>query len=174
MLWTSQLHYFHEELSKLQARPKPCEFGMLYVTNLSHFPSSLTLIGVPDGNVAEQRGNFILNENLRRMGCGGRSALTLHKPTDASKDKFQQIYRINDRVPFEFGVIELIKLVQIALFHFGFFDLANIDGLLCDLTEQAVLEWWTVIGNSIITLHLEIEFWDHVDCFGSTRFTFGM
>lgn len=51
------------------------------MTNLSSFPSALNVVAVPDGCVDAHREEFIVNENLRRMGCTGRSALTLDPPT---------------------------------------------------------------------------------------------
>ncbi|KAK9247850.1 hypothetical protein V1506DRAFT_530850 [Lipomyces tetrasporus] len=146
-LWSKRLQAYVDDLSKMHARPKTCgELGTLFVTNLSSFQSGLTLINVPDGNASQHTNDFIVNENLRRMGCGGRSGITLNKPADASRDKFYQIYRLSDRVPFHSAVINIVKLVQISLFYFGLFRRSDINGLLCDLTERAINAWWHDVG----------------------------
>ncbi|KAK9456158.1 hypothetical protein V1511DRAFT_261076 [Dipodascopsis uninucleata] len=146
-LRSQKVQHFYEQLANIRTRPKDCDkLGQLFVTNLSSFPSNLTLIAVPDGDVAGHRGDFILNEDLRRLGCGGRSGITLNKPTDASIDKFQQIFRISDRIPITTAIIGLVGYVQIALCYFGLFNIRNIDGLLCDHTERALYEWWQQVG----------------------------
>ncbi|KAK9373545.1 uncharacterized protein V1513DRAFT_449036 [Lipomyces chichibuensis] len=146
-LWSKRLRAYVEDLSKMNARPKSCDqLGTLFVTNLSSFQSGLTLINVPDGNASKHSNDFIVNENLRRMGCGGRSGITLNKPADASRDKFYQIYRLSDHVPFENAVINIVKLVQVSLYYFGLFRRYDINGLLCDLTESAINAWWHDIG----------------------------
>lgn len=147
-LWSPRLRVFVNELSKMNARKNPCEEhnAYLYVTNLSSFPSGLTLITVPDGDVTLHLKDFILNETLRRIGCGARSGISLNKPTDASRDKFYQLYKISDRAPFEDAVIDLIILVQVSLHYFGLFKLSDVDGLLCDMTEKALNTWWHDIG----------------------------
>ncbi|KAK9493970.1 hypothetical protein V1508DRAFT_414057 [Lipomyces doorenjongii] len=146
-LWSKRLRAYVEDLSKMNARPKSCgQLGTLFVTNLSSFQSGLTLINVPDGNTSKHTNDFIVNENLRRMGCGGRSGITLNKPADASRDKFYQIYRLSDHVPFENAAINIVKLVQVSLYYFGLFRRYDINGLLCDLTERAINAWWHDIG----------------------------
>ncbi|KAK7202698.1 hypothetical protein BZA70DRAFT_297896 [Myxozyma melibiosi] len=147
-LWPKTLSLFMDDLAKMNAKKNPYEplNAFLYVTSLSSFPSSLTLIPVPDGDFPSHLKDFILNENLRRIGCGARSGITLNKPADASRDKFYQLYKLSDRVPFEDAVIDLVKLVQVCLYYFGLFKLADVDGLLCDMTEKALNTWWHDIG----------------------------
>lgn len=116
------------------------------VTNLSSFPSALTVIPVPDGDIKKHRHTFIVNEDLKRLGCSGRSGLALTDPTEATQAKFQQLYKTSDRIPFFQSVIELIKLCQIALYMFEKLDHEYVDGLLCDVTERAVSNWWTEVG----------------------------
>ncbi|KAK9237760.1 hypothetical protein V1525DRAFT_360066 [Lipomyces kononenkoae] len=145
--WSKRLRAYVDDLSKMNARPKTCgQCGTLFVTNLSSLQSGLTLINVIDGKASMHINDFIVNENLRRMGCGGRSGITLNKPADASRDKFYQIYRLSDRVPFENAVINIVKLVQVSLYYFGLFKRHDIDGLLCDFTERAVNAWWHEVG----------------------------
>ncbi|KAK9368103.1 hypothetical protein V1509DRAFT_624254 [Lipomyces kononenkoae] len=170
-LWSKRLRGYVDDLSKMNAREKTCgQFATLFVTNLSSLPSGLTLISVPDGNASKHINDFIVNENLRRMGCGGRSGMTLNKPADASRDKFYQIYRLSDRVPFDNAVINIVKLVQVSLYYFGLFKRRDIDGLLCDFTEQAVNKWWHDIG----TPHYHVDPVDKVLCATSIAAILGM
>ncbi len=120
--------------------------GQLLVTNLSNFPSSLTVIPVPDGDIRRHRQTFIVNEDLKRLGCAGRSGLTLTEPPEATRSKFHQLYKPSERIPFMQSVTELVKLCQVALYMFDKLEPEYIDGLLCDVTEAAIGDWWTEIG----------------------------
>lgn len=117
------------------------------VTNLSHLPSALTVIAVPDGDVLGHKDDFVVNENLKRMGCSGRSALTLTSPTDAARAKFHLLFRTYELVPFKTSVIELVRLNQLALVMFQKLDKHFADGLLCDETERAIRKWWAEYGT---------------------------
>ena len=130
-----------DDMKQHHARPKETEHGMLYVTNLSNFPSSLNVILVQDGVVDDHREDFMVNLNLKRCGCTGRAALTLAPPNDAQQDKFRHLYLIPDVIPTSFAAIELVRLVQCALCIYGYFPSKHIDGLLCDLTETSLFKW---------------------------------
>ncbi|KAM4058567.1 Sin3 complex subunit (Stb2) [Hirsutella rhossiliensis] len=145
-LWSARLHIYLKAAQQHHARPKATDLGELLVTNLSSFPSALTVIPVPDGDVRKHRQLFIVNEDLKRLGCSGRSGLTLTDPTEATQAKFHQLYRTSDRIPFLQSVAELIKLCQVALYMFEKLDTEYIDGLLCDVTETAIADWWTEVG----------------------------
>lgn len=145
--WSPRLRVYFKAIEQYHARPKETEAGELMVTNLSSFPSALTVIPVPDGDIRKHRQMFIVNENLKRLGCSGRSGMTLSDPTPATQAKFLQLYKTCDRIPILQSVLELIKLCQAALFIFGKFEQEYIDGLLCDLTETAINDWWTEIGS---------------------------
>ncbi|KAK6063061.1 sin3 complex subunit [Seiridium cupressi] len=144
--WPPRLRVYFGALQKYHARPKDTTLGQLMVTNLSSFPSALTVIPVPDGDIRKHRQGFIVNENLKRLGCSGRSGMTLSEPSGAAKAKFYQLYKTNEKIPFSEAVVELIKLCQVALFIFGKLEQEYIDGLLCDMTETAVGDWWTEFG----------------------------
>ncbi|ORY55497.1 uncharacterized protein BCR38DRAFT_356846 [Pseudomassariella vexata] len=144
--WTPRLRVYFKAIQQYHARPKQTLLGELMVTNLSSFPSALTVISVPDGDIKKHRQEFIVNENLKRLGCSGRAGLTLSEPTAAAKAKFVQLYKTNEKIPFAEAVVELVKLCQVALFIFGKLDQEYIDGLLCDVTERAVGNWWTEFG----------------------------
>ncbi|KAF9106039.1 hypothetical protein BGX27_009348 [Mortierella sp. AM989] len=118
--------------------------GQLFVTNLSLFDSSLNIVLVPPpGDFDLYQRRFYMNLNLRRMGCSGRSALTSKSPSDAQREKFNQLYRISDSPDFEDTVIRLVDLVQNCLFIFGLFKLQDVDGLLCNATEKGLDEFYS-------------------------------
>lgn len=149
--WSERLRVYFRAIQQ-HARPKETELGHLYITNLSSFPSALTVIPVPDGDIKKHRQVFIVNEDLKRLGCSGRSGLTVAGPSPATQAKFLQLYKISDRIPFSQAVLELIKLCQVALVIFGKLDQAYIDGLLCDLTETAINNWWIEIGSEYFNI----------------------
>ena len=145
--WSPRLRVYFRGIQQYHARPKETEAGELMVTNLSSFPSALTVIPVPDGDIRKHRQMFIINEDLKRLGCSGRSGMTLSDPTPATQAKFLQLYKTSDRVPFAQSVTELVKLCQAALFIFDKLEQEYIDGLLCDLTETAINNWWIEVGS---------------------------
>jgi hypothetical protein len=145
--WSPRLRVYFKAIQQYHARPKETELGELMVTNLSSFPSALTVIAIPDGDIRMHRQIFIINENLKRLGCSGRSGMTLSDPTPATQAKFLQLYKTSDRIPFFQSVLELVKMCQTALYIFGKLEQEYIDGLLCDLTETAINNWWTETGS---------------------------
>lgn len=145
--WSPRLKVYFDAIQHYHARPKETDLGRFMVTNLSSFPSALTVISVPEGDIKKYRQSFIVNENLKRLGCSGRSGMTLSEPTPAAKAKFHQLYKTNEKIPFSEAVVELVKLCQVALFIFGKLEQEYIDGLLCDVTETAVADWWTEFGS---------------------------
>lgn len=145
--WSPRLRVYFKAVSQFHARPKETPLGMLMVTNLSSFPSALTVIPVPDGDVRKHREDFIVNENLKRLGCSGRSGMSLSQPAGATQAKFLQLYKTGDRIPLYGAVLELVKLSQVALLIFGKLEQEYADGMLCDVTEKAINDWWTEIGS---------------------------
>ncbi|GME24840.1 Sin3 complex subunit [Neofusicoccum parvum] len=118
--WSLRLRIYFKALSQYHARSRDTPLGTLMITNLSAFPSSLTVIPVPGGDVRKHRESFFVNENLKRLGCSGRVGITLAPPSGATEYKFHQLYRTN--------------------------------GLLCDITEKAVNDWWIEIGNEYYSI----------------------
>lgn len=145
-LWSPKLRIYVKATRQYLARPKETELGELQVTNLSSFPSSLTVIPVPDGDIRKHRQVFMVNENMKRLGCSGRSGLTLTPPAEGTQAKFISTYRVSDKIPVYSAVMELVKLCQVALYMFMKLDHEYIDGLLCDMTEKAIGNWWTEVG----------------------------
>jgi hypothetical protein len=50
------------------------------VTSLANFRSDLTIVQIPGGSFLEVVDQLYTNINLLRMGCSGRSAVTLQEP----------------------------------------------------------------------------------------------
>ncbi|PVI08367.1 hypothetical protein DM02DRAFT_607789 [Periconia macrospinosa] len=150
--WSPTMRIYFKALNEYHARRKETNLGTLMITNLNGFPSSLTIIPVPDGDLRKNRELFFVNENLKRLGCSGRLGIKLAEPSSATQAKFYQLYRTSDKVPFHSAVIELVKLCQVALFVFGKLAPEYADGLLCDITERAVNDWWVEFGAEYYTV----------------------
>ena len=150
--WSPRLRVYLKAITKYHARKRETPLGTLMVTNLSGFPSALTVIAVPDGDLKKHREDFIVNENMKRMGCSGRAGLNLSPPIGATQAKFMQLYHTSDRIPLYNAVIELVKLCQVALLLFGKLAPEYADGLLCDVTEQAINDWWTELGTEYFNI----------------------
>lgn len=145
--WSPRLRVYLKAISKFHARRKETPLGTLMVTNLSGFPSALNVIAVPGGDVKSHRELFIVNENMKRLGCSGRAGMTLSSPTGATQAKFSHLYRTSDQFPTSRAVTELVRLCQVALMFFTKLAPEYVDGLLCDVTERAINDWWTDIGT---------------------------
>lgn len=152
--WTPPIRVYFKSLDTFHARPIELDLGIIHVTNLSSFPSALTVIPVPDGDVAPHRTTFMINENLKRMGCTGRTALSLREPSDNAKSKFYSTYKVCDKIPFDNAVIELVRLIQNALSCF-FKETLIADGLLCDVTEDKINFWWSRWGRQFYYIEPE-------------------
>jgi len=150
--WSQRLRVYFKALNQYHARRRETPLGVLMITNLSGFPSSLTVIPVPDGDLRTHRFDFFVNENLKRMGCSGRVGLSLTPPNSATVAKFYQIYRTSDKNPIDRAVIELVKLCQAALHLFDKLEIDYADGLLCDITEKAINDWWISIGTEFYNI----------------------
>lgn len=145
--WTEKGRFLFKEIEDNGARLKETEKGYLFITNLSSVPSNLNLVPVPNGCVMDIWDCFKVNVNLKRMNCGGRSALFLCTPTDACEDKFRQVYKTHPKVDIMYSIRELVMLVQICLVDFKLLDPLFVDGLLCNRTEQKITEWWNLYGT---------------------------
>lgn len=170
--WPDSLKRYYRDISHF-AQPKVTPKGTLFVTNLASVPSTLNLLHVECGDLRVIWTNFKANYDLKKMRCGGRSALLLCAPSSAAEDKFSQLYKITigselrkrylQQIELEeFAqpsgsvwrynpVIELITLVQIALSYFNLFH-RDKDGLLCEDTEHAISNWWTKYGKFYLGL----------------------
>jgi hypothetical protein len=150
--WSPQMRLYFRSLDEFHARRKETPYGTLMITNLSGFPSSLTVIPIPGGELKKYREVFFVNENLKRLGCSGRLGIKLAPPNSATEAKFHQLYRTSEKIPFNASVIELVKLCQVALVLFGKLEPEFADGLLCDVTEKAINDWWIEHGAEYYTV----------------------
>ncbi|MCJ1309755.1 hypothetical protein MMC25_003416 [Agyrium rufum] len=145
-VWSPRLRVYLKAISEFHARKKETPLGTLMVTNLSSFPSALTVILVPDGGVRNHREDFLVNENLKRLGCSGRAGMTLASPTGTTQAKFLQLFHTSDKIPIHRAVLELVRICQTALTLFDKLAPEYADSLLCDITESSLNDWWTEIG----------------------------
>ncbi|OAX81918.1 hypothetical protein ACJ72_03737 [Emergomyces africanus] len=150
--WSPRLKVYFDAVVQFHARKRETPLGILMVTNLSSFPSALTVIPIPNGDVNRHREDFIVNENLKRLCCSGRAGMNLKQPTAATQAKFHQLYRTSERVPLYSAVMELVKQCQMALMIFDKLVPEYVDGLLCDVTERAINDWWTDIGTDFFNI----------------------
>ncbi|KAK2806761.1 hypothetical protein FQN49_008796, partial [Arthroderma sp. PD_2] len=150
--WTERLKVYFNAMAQFHARKQETSLGTVMVTNLSTFPSMLTAIPVPDGDVKLHRDDFIVNENLKRLGCSGRAGLTVRPPAADTEAKFHQLYQTCDRIQFYTSVQELVRLCQLALVMFDKLAPEYADGLLCDVTERAINDWWIEVGTDLFNI----------------------
>ncbi|KAJ7908344.1 hypothetical protein B0H13DRAFT_2662099 [Mycena leptocephala] len=80
------------------ARPKETPHGIVLATSLAHFRSDYTIVNIPTGDFMQARDQLYTNINLLRMGCSGRSALTLEEPSETTKDRFIATYHLPDTI----------------------------------------------------------------------------
>ncbi|ANB15683.1 Stb6p [Sugiyamaella lignohabitans] len=146
-MWSDVIRAHFDELFKLHLRPKETGHGLLFVSNLSSFPSNLNIVPVPDGDISKATDYFDVNEDLRRTGCGGRLVLTIGAPPDSCSDKFKQLFKTHDKVPIMFAVRELVTLVQIGLYYCNLLEPQLVDGLLCNASVRAISNWWDEMGK---------------------------
>ncbi|KAF9009063.1 hypothetical protein BDQ17DRAFT_1422232 [Cyathus striatus] len=90
--WEKALHHLRAD----GARPKLTPHGVLMATSLAHFRSDYTIVHIPNGNFLAIKDQLYVNINLLRMGCSGRTALTLEEPSDTTKDRFISMYHLPD------------------------------------------------------------------------------
>ncbi|KAI8881324.1 hypothetical protein K501DRAFT_253338 [Backusella circina FSU 941] len=119
---------------------KSTQKGDILLTDPSKLPYDTDMVLIPDGDYDKWIKQAYVNINLRRTNCTGRSSLNLRPPNSASEEKFRSIYKIADSAIFDDAVINLVSLVQIALFLFRLLNRDYIDGLICNQTTSAL---WT-------------------------------
>ncbi|KAF5389046.1 hypothetical protein D9757_004895 [Collybiopsis confluens] len=141
------------------AKPRETPYGTLFVTSLAQFRSDYTIVHIPGGNLESARQQLHTNINLMRMGCSGRSGLTLEEPSDTTKDRFISTYLLPDSHPdgaartrtvLNETVLELVKLIQVSLHIFGYYIPYSFDGLLCNATVDGLRRWVKEVGMYLI------------------------
>jgi hypothetical protein len=68
------------ELRRDGAKPRQTVLGLIMITSLANFRSDLNIVRIPGGNFLNDRDTLYVNINLLRLGCSGRTALTLDPP----------------------------------------------------------------------------------------------
>ncbi|KAG6873315.1 hypothetical protein C0995_000468 [Termitomyces sp. Mi166 len=106
--WRKALNHLRRD----GARPKETPHGVLMATSLAHFRSDYTIVLIPDGNFLAVREQLYTNINLLRMGCFGRSALTLEDPSDATKSRFISTYRLPQSISHPVPSTENVPLTK--------------------------------------------------------------
>lgn len=144
--YLNELMLNHAKIKQIETESSEDEF--IFITNTTFLPSHLSLIPILGGDVSVIQDDFVINSNLKKLHCSGRSiSLITPKISDANEDKFRQMYRIyNLNIPIKFAIRELVNLVQTSLFYFDLLDAKYCDGLLCNKTEEAITNWWNLIG----------------------------
>ncbi|KAJ3186906.1 hypothetical protein HDU85_006942 [Gaertneriomyces sp. JEL0708] len=130
-------------------QPKLTPFGVIMVGNPNWFSSaSRPCLLVPDGDYDTHYVKLVVNIDLRRLGCGERTALSYKPASQLSRDKF---YRVTDiqptkDAPFEQVVLGLCQLIQRSLALLSLFNANCADGLLCDSTATGLQRFYTEFG----------------------------
>ncbi|KAG8900905.1 hypothetical protein FRB99_005674 [Tulasnella sp. 403] len=93
-----ELNIAVQKLRQDGARPKETAKGIIMTTFLPNFRPDLTIVQIPGGNFRAIQNQFYANIDLLRMGCTGRSALTLDEPYESTKEKFIQIYHFPEYI----------------------------------------------------------------------------
>ncbi|KAF7355334.1 hypothetical protein MSAN_01449900 [Mycena sanguinolenta] len=91
--WDKALQHLRRD-----ARPRETPHGVVLATSLAHFRSDYTIVNIPSGDFLQARDQLYTNINLLRMGCSGRSALTLEEPSETTKDRFIATYHLPDTI----------------------------------------------------------------------------
>lgn len=139
------------------------------ITSLANFRSDYTVVQIPGGDFLQYRQRVFVNINLQRLGCSGRSALTLQEPSEATKEKFLSMFNLpsaqsqasmglrgDPNATFRQTVIEMVRLMQCGLSLYGMFP-TNYDeqnGLLCDDTLNGMERWVSEIGQPYLGIEV--------------------
>ncbi|KAI8887609.1 hypothetical protein K501DRAFT_330441 [Backusella circina FSU 941] len=116
--------------------------GYILLTDASKLPDDMDMVMIPNGDHDAWIQQAYVNINLKRTRCSGRNALSLSLPETSFKKEFMTLYRIAETVDFNDAVINIVCLVQIALYIFKLLDKEYIDGLLCDQTTAALKQFY--------------------------------
>jgi hypothetical protein len=70
--------------------------------------------------------------------------------SEAQRDKFKKLYAVSERCPVHRSVLEIVEHIQVVLAVHGLFPIAFADGLLCDLSEDAIFKWRETFGREFL------------------------
>lgn len=146
--WPPQfISYLVEQLECPFSVATQTSLGYAFITNLAQLSPFLSLVDVKTGNIDEDYIIYKVNLNLRKLGCGSRSAANADEPSKTMEDKFKSTFKIDPKIPIKYAVINLIYIVQIFLYYYDVIDPVYCDGLLCEKTENAIGEWWDIVSR---------------------------
>lgn len=123
------------------------KLGCAFITNFAQLDPFLTLINAKTGKILDDYKLYVVNHNLRKIGCGSRSTLTIDEPSKAIEDKFTSAFKINNKISIDYAVVDLVLITQTCLYLFDLIDPIYCDGLFCDKTELAINFWWKIITD---------------------------
>ncbi|CCK71459.1 Stb6p KNAG_0H00430 [Huiozyma naganishii CBS 8797] len=172
-MWSDKFKAYYDELIKFSS-PKVIGKHTVFITDLSSVPSGLNILQIQCGDFKKAWELFKINYDLKRLRCGGRSALLLKSPSMAVANKFALLYKIPRKThtsqhhddqqdtemlhsnEFDVGgivnldcpVVELVTIIQTCLSYFSLFEfIKEQNGLLCNYTKQGIVDWWDVYGK---------------------------
>lgn len=148
------ISYLVEQLESPFCVATETSLGYAFITNLTQLNPFLSLIAAKTGNIADDYDCYVVNYNLRKLGCGSRSATTTDEPSKSMEDKFKNTFKIDSKVAINYAAVDLILITQTFLYYYGLLDPLYCDGLLCERTEAAIIEWWKLISEIPMALHV--------------------
>ena len=96
--YLNELMLNHAKIKKMDNEIQMAPKELLFVTNSASLPSNLNLITIPTGDIRLMENDFIVNSNLKKLHCSGRSlSLFTNKISGANEDKFRHVYKIYNR-----------------------------------------------------------------------------
>lgn len=147
-LWPAAFVNYIEELrSSRHSFPTVCEYGTIFVTNVSQLDASLTLVSVPGGDIVASFPLYVVNHNLKSLSCGSRAATVIGTVAKPIEDKFRAFFHIDHTVSLRYAVPELVCVCQTFLFYYGFMSPKYCDGIYCKKTQEAIDKWWKMISD---------------------------
>ena len=148
------ISYLVEQLESPFYVPTDTSMGYAFITNLAQLNPFLSLIDAKTGNISDDYTLFMVNYNLKKLGCGSRSAATTDEPSKSMENKFKSTFKIDSKIPINYSVLNLIYTTQIFLYYYGFIDPIYCDGLFCEKTETAINEWWKIMNEIPMALNM--------------------
>lgn len=148
------ISYLIEQLESPFSVATETSLGYAFITNLAQLNPFLSLIDAKTGKIADDYILFVVNYNLKKLGCGSRSAATTDEPSKSMESKFKTAFKIHQKTPVNYAVIDLIMITQTFLHYYGLLDPIYCDGLFCEKTEFAIVEWWKMISDIPLAMHI--------------------
>lgn len=144
--WPQAFRSYIDELNySRHSFPAQSEYGSIFVTNVAQLEPSLSLVSIPGGNLPAVYTSYVVNHNLKKLGCGSRTATAIAIPSKPMEDKFRSAYHVSSRVSLNYAARELVCIVQTFLSYYGLLDASFCNGLFCDGTTLALSQWWRMV-----------------------------